>query len=1140
MAGSSVTDVRRVNRRATPLGTVLMGFVVAVVAAAVPGAGGVPGISAAADLAPAAPALLGSTTQYQDALQHVGDPNRFAPGGRVEVPFQPRPGDAWQVSGRAPIRLPAGRASGAQLAAVGRLPTVTMAAAPRGVTRALPPSSTAIPAPRAADMPVPLVVRPRVSTGLRRQVFGFLPYWELTDSSAVLDYSLLSTIAYFSVSVDSSGRLVKTNTDGSVSTGWGGWTSAQLTTVMNQAHQAGTRVVLSLTMFAWSSGEAAKQAAMLGSPTARATLATQAAAAVRDRGADGINLDFEPIASGHAADFSALVHSIRAALDAIGPGYQLTFDTTAEGANYPLETATGPGAADAVFVMGYDYRTASAPKAGSIAPLNGPLYNLTTTVQAFLARIPASRIILGIPYYGRAWSTSSGDANAKTISGSQYAASAAVPYANAVDVVAANGRRYDSIEHSPWTAFQNQKCATCPTAWRELYYDDAQSLGRKYDMVNSFGIAGVGMWALGYDGSRPELYQVLADKFLNDTTPPAAGIVAMAATATAEAFPVTWTVVDDWSGVTSADVQVSIDGGPWTDWLTGTTATSGIYPGVDGHGYAFRVRATDGKGNSGAWDVASVFDAAPTLAPGSFARTIVDGLNVRAGPDPAAQRLTSLAPGALVAITGGPIPAGGYTWYQVTEPVLEWNTVAPVLVGVWVAGGDATTPFLVPARAPNTTLVSAEISGLAFGDPPVPAGTPGVGAAVSPNGDGVQDTIAITWTNRSWISGMSLQVAGQDGTPLGSIGLPNAGAGLQSFEWDGRLNGVPLPDATYLVQLVGSGPNGMVSAPALLQPSVGPANPWGIRVDTQPPTLAGPGVGAGSFSPNGDGRRDSLSVSATTADGAHWTVEVSSIVDGAPGDLLRTMTGSGPVVAAAWDGRSDLGVVVPDGSYRLVLTVSDAAGNRAQQSADVAVDTRPATVVPALSPDLISPNLDGAAEKTTLSWTSDEPTAGRLALMRGSRSLRSWPLLVSAAGSVPWDGRDGSGRVLADGRYTLRLTLLDGAGNPTVTSIPVAVDRTAGFLRWSAARFSPKLAQRSTVSFRLVRPAVTTLVIAGPDGRAVRTAWRNRSQAAGAGSWSWDGLGAARRKLAPGRYVATLTVRSGIGTAILLRTVIVR
>ena len=46
--------------------------------------------------------------------------------------------------------------------------------------------------------------------GLKREVFGFLPYWELTDSSTRLDWEKLSTVAYFGVGAAANGDLQKT------------------------------------------------------------------------------------------------------------------------------------------------------------------------------------------------------------------------------------------------------------------------------------------------------------------------------------------------------------------------------------------------------------------------------------------------------------------------------------------------------------------------------------------------------------------------------------------------------------------------------------------------------------------------------------------------------------------------------------------------------------------------------------------------------------------------------------------------------------------------------------------------------------------------------------------------------------------
>ncbi len=293
---------------------------------------------------------------------------------------------------------------------------------------------------------------------------------------------------------------------------------------MSAAHAAGTRVALTITLFAWTSADRAKQIAVLGNDAARQRLADQAAAAVAARGADGVNVDVEPIASGYADEFADFVRRLRTSLDSIAPGYEITVDVTGEVANYPLEALVAPGAADAIFIMGYDYRGSSTGNAGSIAPIAGPAYDLNETLGAFLARVPPDRVLLGLPYYGRAWSTVSDAPNARSQSGTKYGGSVTSVYDTAASLAEDNGRRYDDVEQSAWTAYQRQNCTStygCVTSWRELYFDDAQSLGAKYDLVSAMNLRGTGMWALGYDGTRPELWNALESHFVATPSVPA-------------------------------------------------------------------------------------------------------------------------------------------------------------------------------------------------------------------------------------------------------------------------------------------------------------------------------------------------------------------------------------------------------------------------------------------------------------------------------------------------------------------------------------------------------------------------------------------------------------------------------------------
>ena len=66
----------------------------------------------------------------------------------------------------------------------------------------------------------------------------------------------------------------------------------------------------------------------------------------------------------------------------------MTFDTTGSIGNYPIEAATAPGGADAIFVMGYDYRNASSSPVGSVAPLGRTGYDIRDTVVAYTVARP--------------------------------------------------------------------------------------------------------------------------------------------------------------------------------------------------------------------------------------------------------------------------------------------------------------------------------------------------------------------------------------------------------------------------------------------------------------------------------------------------------------------------------------------------------------------------------------------------------------------------------------------------------------------------------------------------------------------------------------------------------------------------------
>lgn len=131
-----------------------------------------------------------------------------------------------------------------------------------------------------------------------------------------------------------------------------------------------------------------------------------------------MNLDFEPIPLSQRANFVTFVGRLRSAFDARRSGLELTFDATRREwlAGYDLQALTAPGAADAVFLMGYEYSSGGATRSGASAPIRrvpgslGPVRpydddDLRRTLEAYLDQAVPGKVILGLPWYGRSWST---------------------------------------------------------------------------------------------------------------------------------------------------------------------------------------------------------------------------------------------------------------------------------------------------------------------------------------------------------------------------------------------------------------------------------------------------------------------------------------------------------------------------------------------------------------------------------------------------------------------------------------------------------------------------------------------------------------------------------------------------------------
>jgi len=353
---------------------------------------------------------------------------------------------------------------------------------------------------------------------LTREVLGFLPYWKLdTTTRAALRMDLLSTIAYFSIGVQSNGYLAR----GAATTptaGWAGWTSSAMTEVINAAHARGVRVVPTITMMAWN-GDYTAMSTLLNSSTNRGRLVADVVKVVGDRRVDGVNIDFEPVPSSLRSQFTTLVREMKAGLVKARVGSFVTVDTMAGAATwstgYDVVGLSATGAADALMVMAYDFSYSSSGRAGGVAPMDSSyIFSAADAMRDHLARVPPAKIIWGIPYYGRAWNTTTAEVNSTvrspvdSVAFGYYGNDGGTAYGGKV-LAARHGRKWDSLGQVPWFLYR-----ASDGGYRQGYYDDSTSLRAKYNMVLGNDVGGIGIWSLGMDTGVSDLWNVIEDRFL--------------------------------------------------------------------------------------------------------------------------------------------------------------------------------------------------------------------------------------------------------------------------------------------------------------------------------------------------------------------------------------------------------------------------------------------------------------------------------------------------------------------------------------------------------------------------------------------------------------------------------------------------
>ncbi len=312
-------------------------------------------------------------------------------------------------------------------------------------------------------------------------------------------------------------------------------------------------------------------------------------------------------------------------------------------------------------------------------------------------------------------------------------------------------------------------------------------------------------------------------------------------------------------------------------------------------------------------------------------------------------------------------------------------------------------------------------------------------SSFSPNGDGVKDAIIFTPVLKAAtaVSRYTLTVTDSQKNPVRTF--KGTGKVPASISWngiadplEGSSTGARVPDGMYSALLEVTLVNQQTSTSATPDFEIDTVYP---EIEVSVPYLL--------LSPNGDGNRDTVTITQRSSAEDLWTGTFHS----ANGAIVKTMQWNGQAGSFEWDATDESGNKLPDGTYSWAVSAEDRAGNKTvRKLTGFQLDARvPKAYLTAELPSF-SPNGDTIKDVQKLSIVTSLPDG-----------LESWFVAIKSEGSpagksgavklwdsstsevlpatINWDGRDSSGKVM-HGRYYAELGISYVKGDTVSATTP--------------------------------------------------------------------------------------------------------
>lgn len=329
-----------------------------------------------------------------------------------------------------------------------------------------------------------LGVRYTVNLTQKVNVTGIHPYW-MGDKFLNYNFSALTTFGFLGYTMDGKTGIVKP-----------AFKEGDLKAVQ-AARTAGCNIQLII-----SDKNSGNITSLLQRPEIQLNFADTVAGLLKQQQANGVTIYFQQVPGKQRQAFSRFISALSGVLHNYNAGYTVnvvipSFDKELA---YDLQ---GLNAAVTFFMI--DFSRAGGQTAGALAPLKGnPAQSIEATISRYMQRdIPPAKFVLMLPYYGAVWKKGQyGTPDAF----SNYISYNEIKNRYPVDTVAL----YDETAESAFIEVKND----AGRVTEEIWFDDASTLGPKFDYVLNNDLGGVAIWTLGADDGYGDLWDELVDKFV--------------------------------------------------------------------------------------------------------------------------------------------------------------------------------------------------------------------------------------------------------------------------------------------------------------------------------------------------------------------------------------------------------------------------------------------------------------------------------------------------------------------------------------------------------------------------------------------------------------------------------------------------